>query len=322
MPRLRVKERNQWKDIWITAPRFLIGRSTDCDYVIPSGFISRFHTEITQEGNRFFIRDCDSSLGTEVNGSPISKSELQFGDQIKFAGKYDAVFMADIQVKNTETLRTVQPDFQKDGERLVALDGPFAGREFPLKPELFRIGRDTQNNLSLPVDTISKHHAELVFESGSWTLMDLRSGNGTFLNNKPVTRAVLKPGDELRLDWVRFRFEQTHYRVDQLGTRIKGLPQIDLNEPPEHKEHPPIYKNPLEQTLKRSAAITNPLVREPKTGSGNRKMLFGVLLFLLLAIIGASGFWAINKGLFNLKTFNIFQSMPDTASENASDETP
>ena len=54
---------------------------------------------------------------------------------------------------------------------------------------------------------ISRHHAELsgVAERGAdWTVRDLGSANGTFINGKRVQAGLMRPGEELRLDAIRF----------------------------------------------------------------------------------------------------------------------
>jgi pSer/pThr/pTyr-binding forkhead associated (FHA) protein len=46
---------------------------------------------------------------------------------------------------------------------------------------------------------ISRDHIQLRAEQGKYLLFDLSSTGGTFVNNRQVHSAVLKPGDVIRL---------------------------------------------------------------------------------------------------------------------------
>ncbi len=61
------------------------------------------------------------------------------------------------------------------------------------------IGRGLDNNVDFSDDRVSRHHAVLWAEEGSWHVRDLDSANGTFINQSPVTdSAVLPDSCELR----------------------------------------------------------------------------------------------------------------------------
>jgi pSer/pThr/pTyr-binding forkhead associated (FHA) protein len=62
-----------------------IGRKLDNDIVIQDPLVSRYHAEIRQDGDTFYLFDLDSSCGTFVNQKNISKSQLFSGDIILLA---------------------------------------------------------------------------------------------------------------------------------------------------------------------------------------------------------------------------------------------
>jgi pSer/pThr/pTyr-binding forkhead associated (FHA) protein len=62
-----------------------IGRKLDNDIVIQDPLVSRYHAEIRQDGDEFFLFDLDSSCGTFVNQKNISNSQLFSGDIILLA---------------------------------------------------------------------------------------------------------------------------------------------------------------------------------------------------------------------------------------------
>lgn len=61
------------------------------------------------------------------------------------------------------------------------------------------IGRDTRCDIVLREDTVSRHHARLVFRDGACVVHDLQSTNGTTVNGRNVGRCQLHRGDRLRL---------------------------------------------------------------------------------------------------------------------------
>ena len=69
------------------------------------------------------------------------------------------------------------------------------------------LGRSTQCDLLLQNRTVSRHHAQLYFREGRWILVDLDSTNGTFINERPVQRSELLPGDTIRLGLEKLRVD-------------------------------------------------------------------------------------------------------------------
>jgi hypothetical protein len=61
------------------------------------------------------------------------------------------------------------------------------------------IGRESNNDIELPDQRVSRHHAVLWAEDGGWHVRDLDSANGTFIDHTRVaSRATLPPSCELR----------------------------------------------------------------------------------------------------------------------------
>lgn len=67
-------------------------------------------------------------------------------------------------------------------------------QEIALKRQAI-IGRQTDCNIRIPDNGISRHHCEVSVGEGSVTLRDLGSSNGTFVNRVKVTQAELGAGD-------------------------------------------------------------------------------------------------------------------------------
>lgn len=64
-----------------------VGRSPNCDCVLPEDCVSRRHAELRHDGERWFLRDLGSSNGTRVNGvRVIEEVEVRPGDRLSLGG--------------------------------------------------------------------------------------------------------------------------------------------------------------------------------------------------------------------------------------------
>ncbi|MFO0629742.1 MAG: GGDEF domain-containing protein [Polyangiales bacterium] len=89
-------------------------------------------------------------------------------------------------------------------EALVVMASPRpqqVGRRYdlPRGDAVLFVGRDPQTEVPVQSDAVSRRHCKLTRDAQGWTVEDLRSTNGTFVNDAPVTRAALRAGDQLRV---------------------------------------------------------------------------------------------------------------------------
>lgn len=92
--------------------------------------------------------------------------------------------------------------------RLVAVDGPYAGRSFPLTRQLTLLGRQADNDIVLDGEQSSRYHAEIRWDHGHVQLVDRLSTNGTLLNRQLVRGLMpLQAGDVIEVGGQRYRFE-------------------------------------------------------------------------------------------------------------------
>src|SRR5881296_1936384 len=66
-----------------------------------------------------------------------------------------------------------------------------------LGPEPLLLGRDQQNDVVLDDPRVSRKHAEIRLRLGRYTLYDLQSTNGTYVNGRRVAEVVLNDGDRI-----------------------------------------------------------------------------------------------------------------------------
>lgn len=92
--------------------------------------------------------------------------------------------------------------------KLVGLGDPVKDKEIPCTG-MVRIGRDEKTN-TCPVKhaSVSRQHAQIMNDAGTWLVEDLKSTNGVFVNeNKISGKTPLKNGDVVRVGDIPFKFE-------------------------------------------------------------------------------------------------------------------
>jgi pSer/pThr/pTyr-binding forkhead associated (FHA) protein len=79
-----------------------------------------------------------------------------------------------------------------------AADSPVSFRLLP--GGMKTVGRATRADFIIDAALVSRVHCRLTSEAdGTLQVEDLRSTNGTFVNDRRVRRAILAPGDRLRV---------------------------------------------------------------------------------------------------------------------------
>ena len=90
---------------------------------------------------------------------------------------------------------------------LRVLVGKQKGREIPLPDSLFIIGRDPLCHLRPHSSLVSRRHCAVARWGGRILVRDLKSANGTFLNQKKITNQVeVQNGDVLDVGNLSFSF--------------------------------------------------------------------------------------------------------------------
>lgn len=185
-----------------------IGRDEgQADFVVPDPerIVSRYHADVLYRDSRFFLRDNDSKNGTFHDGERLeaeSYVELRTVDEFILARKA-FLFVSGEQKEVLENRRV--------GETLAWLKELSSAQIRLLKREPMRLGRDEPwDNKAIKQDhTISRKHAEILYEDGAYYLIDIQSKNGTFLNNRLLPhgeKKKLSDGDVIQIGQISFRF--------------------------------------------------------------------------------------------------------------------
>ncbi|UCC10909.1 MAG: GGDEF domain-containing protein [candidate division WOR-3 bacterium] len=98
--------------------KLVIGRSDDADVVISSKDVSRRHAAISYDGTAVCIEDLDSTNGTFVNGTRITKTELGMKDEIRIG---DITLLLDDGTCRIEGID--KTEIGRKGDETIMLEG-------------------------------------------------------------------------------------------------------------------------------------------------------------------------------------------------------
>jgi len=109
-------------------------------------------------------------------------------------------------VINSETFKMKLESAKKDKASLRQLNGTFIGRKYPINKGTTLVGRDPGLDVTIQEESVSRRHAELIFDVESLQVIDLNSTNGTFINDKQIKNKTANPGDLVRFGNIIFKY--------------------------------------------------------------------------------------------------------------------
>ncbi|MBN2044691.1 MAG: FHA domain-containing protein [Anaerolineales bacterium] len=100
--------------------------------------------------------------------------------------------------------------------QLVLRVGPSPGKVFPLMKNEVTIGRDINNEIVINDAEVSRKHCRLTMAEDSFSIEDLGSTNGTWINERRISgRHILRNGETVRLgDNITLIYEMVGYDAD------------------------------------------------------------------------------------------------------------
>ncbi|MDR2754322.1 MAG: SpoIIE family protein phosphatase [Planctomycetaceae bacterium] len=125
---------------------------------------------------------------------------------------------------------------------------------FPINTDTARIGRFADCEICLDHNGVSRDHALLIREKNGYYIEDLKSRNGTFLNDKQVTGKVrLHDGDLLRFCNVEliFSFDDPNFSDQDSSQTISDRSRAYLSDSDEEVDNTYTVKSQIKLTDKR-----------------------------------------------------------------------
>lgn len=110
---------------------------------------------------------------------------------------------------------------------LVALQGAWQGRRFPLHGGQVSIGRGGKNDIPLEEARVSRQHALIAYRDGEYIVYDRDSLQGTFVNGQRISQHVLRLGDQIQIGSSLFVFEVPQAAAVRPPVHMRELPSFD-----------------------------------------------------------------------------------------------
>lgn len=123
--------------------------------------------------------------------------------------------MGSADAEATATLAPIETEAEEEAHlrelspgqaALIVRRGPAAGTKFTLDGDIVTVGRHPQSDIFLNDITVSRRHAELHRSDSRYSVQDLGSLNGTYVNRARVDQSKLASGDELQIGKFRLLF--------------------------------------------------------------------------------------------------------------------
>jgi len=163
---------------------------------------------------------------------------------------------------------------------LTCLTGLDVGRTFPLAEARTDLGRGTQADIRLRDRAVSRLHARILWEGNAFTLRDMESPNGIYVNGNRVEEpAPLADGDVIELGQTLLRFQAA---VEE--PPAQEPPQVEVEPPEPEAEAPSAEMAPDPSTTPLTAVATPDSVPAPSAKRRGEWWLIGI--GAALALVG------------------------------------
>lgn len=202
-----------------------LGRAEDNAIILDDAAVSRRHAQIRVDGSRVSIQDMGSGNGTFFGDERLEGAqELGNGDVVVIE-PFQLLLRVDREGVGKDSTRPVPasrpaPSTRLDappsrakreaggsaagGPRLEVVRGQ--GGPYLLTGENASIGRSEEATITLKDPSSSRKHAAIERTNRGWTITDLGSANGTYLNGASVKGAALQDGDIILIGNTELRF--------------------------------------------------------------------------------------------------------------------
>ena len=109
------------------------------------------------------------------------------------------------------------------------------GERYLLTDDSMTIGRGRGNDLDLRDDhKVSRSHVELQLSDGQWSLVDLKSSNGTLVNHRRVLHCPLRDGDQIQIGNTTLLFveenDENETEINESTKSLGSMPELSVRE--------------------------------------------------------------------------------------------
>jgi pSer/pThr/pTyr-binding forkhead associated (FHA) protein len=112
----------------------------------------------------------------------------------------------EVEAEGHEEFPFPEDELQPGQALLLVKTGPNAGSTFMLESDSTIVGRSTQSDVFLDDISVSRKHAEIRRAADGFSIHDLGSMNGTYVNRERVEMTKLAQQDEVQIGRFRLVF--------------------------------------------------------------------------------------------------------------------
>ena len=167
----------------LTKDRISLGRAEDNDIVVPSQIMSRHHASLERTANGYEIQIAPGVVNKlTVQGTPISgRQALSHADVLRIDSELPGMMVSMTYLSPSQATTKINAVQFGDKEKLT-------------------FGRDPNNDVVLDNPRVSRFHTQVTRVGRRYYVTDLRSANGTFVNDQRVQGNIwLNPQDTIRI---------------------------------------------------------------------------------------------------------------------------
>lgn len=256
-----------------------LGRAEDNDVVLSDVGVSRRHSRIVVGRDSVRIEDLGSGNGTYYRGFRVQSQQVEDGDELVLDP-----FVLQVRIRGTTKKEPEATDGGSSARLDVVAGGGLARSSYPLTPRGLTIGRSETRDIVVPDPAASRHHCSVLPRDGAWSLRDMGSANGVFVNGIRVRESLLVDGDRIRIGNTEFRLSVGSSDTSQLDSTTsrstrESYDALGANTEPELRLNG------------RTVDTPTPNARGPRASGGAGRFIAGglgviaVFAFLLIALV-------------------------------------
>jgi ATP-binding cassette subfamily C protein len=175
--------------------RVTIGRADDCTIVLADSAVSRHHAVVERTPDGFRVVDTGSANGVFVDEQRVSAAPLADGSRFRVGTTVFQLVAPLPEPAEATIVAGVRPFVV----RIVAAKAADAiGKEFEVSGAV-TIGRGADCTIVLRDGSASRTHAILQAAGDGYRLVDNRSANGVWLEDRRVAEEILEAGQRFRI---------------------------------------------------------------------------------------------------------------------------